>query len=112
MRASMSRRANCYDNAPMESFWASLKNEQVHQQHYQTRAQAQSDIFSYIETFYNTTRLHSALDNKSPAQFEREYGQRQNATEPKAQGESLPPASPSSLKQINEDQSVNVAALH
>jgi putative transposase len=112
MRASMSRRGNCYDNAPMESFWASLKKEQVHQQHYQTRAQAQSDIFSYIETFYNTTRLHSALGNKSPAQFEREYWQRQNSIEPQAQGESLPPAPPSSLKQFNEDQSVNVAALH
>jgi putative transposase len=119
MRASMSRRGNCYDNAPMESFWASLKKEQVHQQHYSTRAQAQSDIFSYIETFYNTTRLHSALGNKSPAQFEREYWQRhklasqhQNSTEPQAQGESLPPAPPSSLKKFNEDQSVNVAALH
>jgi putative transposase len=112
MRASMSRRGNCYDNAPMESFWASLKKEQVHQQHYQTRAQAQSDIFSYIETFYNTTRLHSALGNKSPAQFEKEYWQRQNSIEPQAQGESLPPAPPSSLKQFNEDQSVNVAALH
>ena len=119
MRASMSRRGNCYDNAPMESFWASLKKEQVHQQHYSTRAQAQSDIFSYIETFYNTTRLHSALGNKSPAQFEREYWQRhklasqhQNSTEPQAQGESLPPAPPSSLKKFNEDQTANVAALH
>jgi putative transposase len=130
MRASMSRRGNCYENkrsavsrpegarararhnAPMESFWASLKKEQVHQQHYQTRAQAQSDIFSYIETFYNTTRLHSGLGNKSPAQFEQEYWQRQNSTEPQAQGESLPPAPPSSLKQFNEDQSANVAALH
>jgi putative transposase len=119
MRASMSRRGNCYDNAPMESFWASLKKEQVHQQQYPTRAQARSDIFSYIETFYNTTRLHSSLSNKSPAQFEREYWQRQqsaaqdqNSIELQAQGEGLPPAPPSSMKQFNEDQSVTVAALH
>ena len=61
MKASMSRRGNCYDNAPMESFWASLKKEQVHHQHYQTRDQARADIFDYIECFYNTIRGHSAL---------------------------------------------------
>jgi transposase InsO family protein len=69
MVVSMSRRGNCYDNAPMESFWASLKKEQVHHQHYKTRAEARADIFDYIETFYNTIRRHSALGNLSPMDF-------------------------------------------
>lgn len=69
MEASMSRRGNCYDNAPMESFWASLKKEQVHHRHYQTRAEARADIFDYIEAFYNTIRRHSALGNQSPLNF-------------------------------------------
>jgi transposase InsO family protein len=69
MVASMSRRGNCYDNAPMESFWASLKKEQVHHQKYKTRAEARADIFDYIESFYNTVRLHSALGNQSPLTF-------------------------------------------
>ena len=67
---SMSRKANCWDNAPMESFFATLKNELVHHQAYPTRTQAKSHIFAYIETFYNPLRLHSTLDYKSPEQFE------------------------------------------
>ena len=69
MRASMSRRGNWRAFAPMESFWASLKKEQVHHQRYKTRAEARADIFDYIETFYNTIRRHSALGNLSPADF-------------------------------------------
>jgi putative transposase len=69
MKASMSRRGNCYDNAPMESFWASLKKEQVNHQHYATRAAAKADIFDYIACFYNTTRRHSALGYQSPNNF-------------------------------------------
>jgi putative transposase len=69
MKASMSRRGNCYDNAPMESFWASLKKEQVHHQHYATRDEARADIFDYIECFYNMIRRHSALGNQSPLDF-------------------------------------------
>jgi putative transposase len=69
MQASMSRRGNCYDNAPMESFWASLKKEQVHHRHYQTRDEARTDIFDYIACFYNTIRRHSALGNVSPQDF-------------------------------------------
>jgi putative transposase len=69
MKASMSRRGNCYDNAPMESFWASLKKEQVHHYQYATRAEAKADIFDYIECFYNNVRRHSALGNKSPLDF-------------------------------------------
>ncbi len=69
----MSRTGNCYDNAPMESFFSTLKNEQVHLQDYQTRQEAKTDIFAYIEGFYNRTRRHSSLGYLSPEEFEREY---------------------------------------
>ncbi|MBC3935568.1 IS3 family transposase [Undibacterium sp. CY7W] len=69
MQASMSRKGNCYDNAPMESFWGSLKNELVHHQRYATRADAQSAIQEYIESFYNRQRRHSRLGNIPPALF-------------------------------------------
>jgi len=59
--ASMSRKAGCYDNAPMESFFHTLKTELVHHRQYQSRAEAQRDIFAFIEGFYNRTRLHSAI---------------------------------------------------
>jgi len=70
---SMSGKGNCYDNAVMESFWGTLKNEWVNYQKYQTRSQARTDIFSYIEGFYNTVRLHSTLGYLSPAEFEAKY---------------------------------------
>ena len=68
--ASMSRKGNCYDNAFIESFWSSLKYEVVYHQRFATFAQARSAIFSYIETFYNRTRLHSSLAYRSPIAFE------------------------------------------
>ena len=68
--ASMSRKGNCYDNATMESFWATLKLELVYRRCFQTRAQARTQIFDYIETFYNRQRAHSALDYQSPVDFE------------------------------------------
>lgn len=68
--ASMSRTANCYDNATMESFWATLKAECFGSSIPATRAQARSMVFDYIETFYNPVRLHSALGFQSPAAFE------------------------------------------
>lgn len=70
LEASMSRPANCYDNAAMESFWSTLKKELVYRQEFATRAQAQAAIFDYIEKFYNRVRLHSALGYKSPVDFE------------------------------------------
>ena len=70
IKASMSRKADCYDNAPMESFFHTLKTELVHHPHYATRAEAQRDIFAYIEGFYNRTRLHSAIGYISPIQME------------------------------------------
>lgn len=67
---SMSRKGNCYDNAPMESFFATLKKELVHHERYRTRRAARASIFEYVETFYNRIRKHSALGYQSPEQFE------------------------------------------
>jgi putative transposase len=67
---SMSRRADCWDNAPMESFFASLKKELVHGADFATRAEARAAIFEYIEAFYNTKRRHSSLGYVSPAEYE------------------------------------------
>ena len=66
----MSRRANCWDNAPMESFFASLKKELVHDEDYDTREEARASIFEYIEVFYNRQRRHSSLGYVSPAEYE------------------------------------------
>jgi transposase InsO family protein len=71
---SMSRTANCYDNAVMESFFSTLKCEWVYFQDYRTRAQASLDIFAYIAGFYNRVRLHSTLGYLSPEEFEAQGG--------------------------------------
>jgi transposase InsO family protein len=68
--ASMSRRGNCYDNAAMESFWSSLKNELVHRRRFATRADARTAIFDYIESFYNRSRRHSSLGYQSPLDYD------------------------------------------
>ena len=68
--ASMSRKGNCYDNAFMESFWSTLKLELVYRGCFQSRAQARTQIFDYIEVFYNRQRSHSALGFHSPVDFE------------------------------------------
>ena len=67
---SMSGKGDCWDNAVMESFWATLKTEWVHQQQFQSRQQAKASIFEYIEVFYNRNRLHSSLGYVSPESFE------------------------------------------
>jgi putative transposase len=72
---SMSRRGNCWDNAPMESFFASLKKELVHGEDYLTREQARASIFEYIEAWYNRVRRHSKLGYRSPVEFEAEKTQ-------------------------------------
>jgi putative transposase len=69
MTCSMSRKGNCWDNAPTESFFNSLKNERVHGTRYATRAQAVADLFDYIEVFYNRSRRHTTLGYRSPIQF-------------------------------------------
>ena len=70
MVASMSRTADCYDNAAMESFFHSFKGECIDGQSFQTRAQARSNTFDYLETFYNRTRRHSTLEYLSPLAYE------------------------------------------
>ncbi len=67
---SMSAAGHCYDNAAMESFWSTLKTELIHQHPFDDLAQARLAIFDYIEVFYNRQRLHSALDFRSPVDFE------------------------------------------
>ena len=70
MVGSMSRKGNCYDNAPMESFFGTFKVELTFDRDYATRNEASLDIFEYIEVFYNRYRRHSALGYKSPANYE------------------------------------------
>ena len=70
MAVSMSRPGNCYDNAAMESGFATLKCELVHERHYCTRTEARQDIFEYIEVIYNRQRLHSSLGYLSPEEYE------------------------------------------
>lgn len=73
MQVSMSRKGNCYDNAPMESFWGTLKNELTHHRHYVTRQEAIQEINEYIEIFYNRQRLQKRLGYLSPGAYERRY---------------------------------------
>lgn len=73
MLCSMSRRGNCHDNAVAESFFQLLKRERVRRQIYATREDARSDVFNYIEMFYNPTRRHSNNDGLSPAAFEQRH---------------------------------------
>ena len=71
MICSMSRKGDCWDNAPMESFFATLKAELVNREQFKTRQEAKAKIFEYIEVFYNRQRRHSTLGYKSPVDFER-----------------------------------------
>lgn len=71
IQVSMSRTANCWDNAAMESFFATLTKECLNRTRFRTRQEARTAIFEYIECFYNPVRLHSTLQYKSPMTFER-----------------------------------------
>jgi transposase InsO family protein len=71
LQPSMSRRGDCWDNAVVESFFATLKRELVNGRKYDTRAEARRDIFEYIEVFYNRQRRHTALDYLTPAEYAR-----------------------------------------
>lgn len=70
MICSMSRKGNCWDNAPMESFFATLKKELTHHERYKNRQAVRRSLFEYLEVFYNRIRKHSALGYQSPVQFE------------------------------------------
>jgi putative transposase len=73
LQASMSRKGNCYDNAPMESFWGTLKQELVHHRRYRGRREAIQDITEYFEVFYNRQRLQARLGFVSPAAYEQRF---------------------------------------
>ena len=73
LEASMSGRGNCFDNAPMESFWGILKQELIHHRHYSSRREAIEDITEYIEVFYNRQRLQARLGYLSPAAYVQKY---------------------------------------
>jgi len=73
LKPSMSGTGNCYDNAPMESFWGTLKQELIHHRRYRTRQEAIQDITEYIEVFYNRQRLQAGLGYLSPAAYAQEY---------------------------------------
>ncbi|WP_158636345.1 IS3 family transposase, partial [Aerolutibacter ruishenii] len=75
MVPSMSRRGNCHDNAVAESFFSVLKKERIKRQIYPTRATAASDVFDYIEMFYNPIRRHGSAGGMSPVEFEKRYAQ-------------------------------------
>lgn len=70
---SMSRKGNCWDNAPSESFFHTLKTELIYHCHYKTREEATRDIFNYIEVFYNRQRRHSTIGYQTPWGYEKEY---------------------------------------
>jgi transposase InsO family protein len=69
---SMSRKANAWDNAPMESFFKTLKVERLYQVRYETRSEARLDIVNWIEGFYNRQRLHSSIGYRAPVTYERQ----------------------------------------
>ena len=79
IKGSMSRKGDCWDNAVVESFFGSLKQERIQWKNYQTRYEAQQDILEYISMFYNSWRLHSYLDYMSPNDFERRLSERKKA---------------------------------
>lgn len=79
MQMSMSCKGNCWDNAPMESFFGTLKKELVYRRRYKSREEARQEIFKYIEIFYNRERLHSSLGYRSPADYENQIAAKQAA---------------------------------
>jgi len=73
IQVSMSRTANCWDNAAIESFFATLKKECIYREQFERRAQARQTVFEYLECFYNRIRLHSTLQYVSPVTFEQTF---------------------------------------
>lgn len=78
IRQSMSAKGDCYDNACMESFFATLKKDLVHRRRFKTREEAKIAIINYIETWYNSRRSHSSLDYMSPMEYEKHHRQEQS----------------------------------
>jgi putative transposase len=103
-RQSMSGTGNCYDNAPMESFWHSLKVEETHGRGFATREEAKRSVFAYIEGFYNTRRMHSAIGWQSPRAFRAAFERRAHQ-----QANSGSPARPADVIERNPTQVTGVA---
>lgn len=82
VRSSMSRKGNCWDNAPTESWFNSFKNERIHGVRYTTHAQMKAASFDYIEAFYNRQRQHSTLGYQSPAQYMQHWKVKQQQIQP------------------------------
>jgi len=78
IRQSMSAKGDCYDNACMESFFATLKKDLVHRRRFKTREEAKLAIINYIETWYNSKRSHSSLDYMSPMEYEKYHRENQS----------------------------------
>lgn len=76
LQGSMSRRGNCHDNAVTESFFQLLKRERIKRKIYSTRDEARSDVFDYIEMFYNSKRKHGSNNLLSPVEYENRYQER------------------------------------
>ena len=100
-RRSLSGKGNCYDNAPMESFWPSLKVEETHGRGFETREEARRCVFGYIEGFYNTTRMHSSLSWQSPREFRAGF-ERAQRSQAEAQTASAPEAAEPMEQRIHE----------
>jgi putative transposase len=79
MRVSMSRKGNCYDTAPVESFWGVLKTELVHHRRYETRREAADEIMEYIDLFYNRQRRQARLGYLSPVTYTQLFTRQQQA---------------------------------
>ena len=79
VRVSMSRKGNCSDNAPVESFFGTLKTELVHHRHYRTREEAEREIAEYIDLFYNRQRRQARLNYLSPAAYTQQFMRQQRA---------------------------------
>ena len=73
MKTSMSRKGDCWDNAPMESFFGTLKTECLHHYKFKTRDQAKQVVFEYIEVFYNRIRRHATIQNQVPADYAQQF---------------------------------------
>ena len=73
MQTSMSRKGDCWDNAPMESFFGTLKTECLHHYKFKTREEAKRVTFEHIEVFYNRIRRHAKINNQIPAQFAQDW---------------------------------------
>ena len=104
IRCSMSRKGDCWDNAVMESFWATLKKELIHRSDFKTREEAKRAIFEYIEVFYNRQRRHSALGYISPVEYATRSGNSAPPPAPLRFQNGTPAGFPASEQQISENQ--------